>query len=279
MNKKLSTVLKSNNSLKKSISNSLKTGNVCSTSNAKIKTSGLNIPINLKDGGDIIKLLDDTYLKGGYHVVKTIEDRDAIDCCHRKQGMMAVVVGEDYSYKEYRLITDNCEENIWVEINSQPDIRTVTENQVNLTEDYSSIEDGISTQLELNIAFKKLLKKIESNISNLDIPTNTSELLNDGEDGINPFLTEEAVENKADVDASNIDPHIETWRTKIDANYIHDQASPKDIWVIDHPLNKKVSTTVIDTAGTIIEGKVSINSGNRVVIEFNFPFSGEAILN
>lgn len=86
-------------------------------------------------------------------------------------------------------------------------------------------------------------------------------------------------ENKADIDASNIDDHLHIWQQKIDANYVHDQAQPSSIWTINHPLNKKVSVTITDTAGTVVEGRVTINDGNKVVIEFNFPFSGEAILN
>lgn len=79
--------------------------------------------------------------------------------------------------------------------------------------------------------------------------------------------------------ADNIDPYLQIWRQKIDANYVHDQALPNSIWTINHPLNKKVSVTIIDTSGNVVEGKVTINNGNKVVIEFNFPFSGEAILN
>ena len=86
-------------------------------------------------------------------------------------------------------------------------------------------------------------------------------------------------ESKANTDASNIDPYLHIWRQKIDSNYVHDQAQPSSIWTINHPLNKKPSVTITDTAGTVVEGQVTINDGNKVVIEFNFPFSGEAILN
>ena len=112
----------------------------------------------------------------------------------------------------------------------------------------------------------------------------TSELINDGADGLNPYISLNEIpkldiSNKAEIDASNIDDHLHIWRQKIDANYVHDQAIPKSIWTINHPLNKKVSVTITDTAGTVVEGQVTINDGNKVVIEFNFPFSGEAILN
>lgn len=64
-----------------------------------------------------------------------------------------------------------------------------------------------------------------------------------------------------------------------DRNFIYTQIQPDTIWTVEHPLNKKVSVTVTDTAGTVVEGKVTINNGSKVVIEFNFPFNGEAILN
>ena len=60
--------------------------------------------------------VDDSLFKGGYRVVKTIAERDAIKCCWRKQGMKVVVIGEDLSFKEYVLKTDNCKENIWEEV-------------------------------------------------------------------------------------------------------------------------------------------------------------------
>lgn len=44
---------------------------------------------------------------------------------------------------------------------------------------------------------------------------NTSELINDGDDGINPFISAEDIADKADSDASNIDDHIAAWRTKL----------------------------------------------------------------
>lgn len=64
-----------------------------------------------------------------------------------------------------------------------------------------------------------------------------------------------------------------------DKHYIHRQAEPMAIWHFPHPLGKKVAVTVQDTAGSEIEGEVSINDGYTVEIKFNYPFSGEALLN
>ena len=60
--------------------------------------------------------VDDSVIKGGYHVVKNISERDSIDCCHRKLGMKVLVIGNDLSFKEYILKTDDCKKNIWEEV-------------------------------------------------------------------------------------------------------------------------------------------------------------------
>ena len=117
----------------------------------------------------------------------------------------------------------------------------------------------------------------------MDIPTNTSDLVNDGQDGLNPFITAQDILEQVNSDWEATSGPAEILNKPIigeaDKNYVHDQAVPKSIWTIDHTLNKKVSITITDTAGTVVEGQVTINDGNKVVIEFNFPFSGEAILN
>lgn len=64
-----------------------------------------------------------------------------------------------------------------------------------------------------------------------------------------------------------------------DKNYVYDQPTPSKEWDIIHNLNKKPSCTIIDSAGTVIEGKVVINDGVRILIEFNAPFTGSVILN
>lgn len=64
-----------------------------------------------------------------------------------------------------------------------------------------------------------------------------------------------------------------------DKTWVHNQTFASDTWTINHTLNKKVSVTVTDTAGTVIQGQVTLNDTSKVIIQFNFPFSGEAILN
>lgn len=64
-----------------------------------------------------------------------------------------------------------------------------------------------------------------------------------------------------------------------DKNFVYEQTTPALIWEIQHPLQKNVSVTVTDSAGTVIAGQVTINNGNLVTIEFNIPFWGYAYLN
>ena len=108
--------------------------------------------------------VNDSLFKGGYRVVKTTVDRDAIKCCWRKQGMKVVVIGEDYSYKEYVLKTSDCKENIWEEISV-----TVEENEVFLIEDYSELSEDLITQKDLNLVLKDLILNLQSQIDNIEL--------------------------------------------------------------------------------------------------------------
>ena len=107
--------------------------------------------------------VDDSLFKGGYRVVKTITDRDNIDCCHSKQGMIVCVIGEDLSFKEYRLISD-CKNKQWEEIQTQ--VTEVTENDVILVEDYSELSETLTTQKELNLVLKQLILNLQTALNN-----------------------------------------------------------------------------------------------------------------
>lgn len=64
-----------------------------------------------------------------------------------------------------------------------------------------------------------------------------------------------------------------------DKNFIYNQNFPSATWEIIHNLNKKPSVTITDSANTVVEGQIIINDGVKVVITFNAPFTGTAILN
>ena len=112
-----------------------------------------------KGSNGLLPYVDDSLFKGGYRVVKTINDRDNIDCCHSKQGMIVCVIGEDLSFKEYRLISD-CKNKQWEEIQTQ-----VTENDVFLIEDYSELSENLTTQKELNLVLKQLILNLQTDLN------------------------------------------------------------------------------------------------------------------
>lgn len=64
-----------------------------------------------------------------------------------------------------------------------------------------------------------------------------------------------------------------------DANYLHDQGIPSNVWTVVHNLGKYPSVTVIDTAGTDVLGEVEYININTVKIYFKNAFSGKAALN
>ena len=86
--------------------------------------------------------IDDAILRGGYKVVRTIKERDAIDCCHKKVGMKVMVVGQDLSFKEFILKGDGkCSNGYWEEI-SEVDTH-IEDSEVIITEntEFATIDD------------------------------------------------------------------------------------------------------------------------------------------
>jgi len=64
-----------------------------------------------------------------------------------------------------------------------------------------------------------------------------------------------------------------------DKTYIHEQGMPSTIWTINHPLEKYVSVTVVDSGNNIVEGAITYIDDNNLTISFNSSFSGAAYLN
>lgn len=60
--------------------------------------------------------------------------------------------------------------------------------------------------------------------------------------------------------------------------YVHVQATPSTSWVIDHLLPYMPNVTIIDTAGTQVEGTVVYTSGTRVTVTFSAALAGKAYL-
>lgn len=64
-----------------------------------------------------------------------------------------------------------------------------------------------------------------------------------------------------------------------DLSYVHAQNVAETIWTIHHGLQFIPNITVIDSAGSVVEGSYSYSSdGNTVTLTFSVPFSGKAYL-
>lgn len=64
-----------------------------------------------------------------------------------------------------------------------------------------------------------------------------------------------------------------------DKTYLHVQGTPASTWIVTHLLSKYPSVTVIDSAGTTVEGAVEYADLNNLTITFNASFSGSATIN
>lgn len=64
-----------------------------------------------------------------------------------------------------------------------------------------------------------------------------------------------------------------------DLNYIHTQTVPSATWVVVHNLGKYPSVSVVDSAGSNVEGYVTYDSDDQVTLTFIGAFSGVAYLN
>lgn len=64
-----------------------------------------------------------------------------------------------------------------------------------------------------------------------------------------------------------------------DAHLTFTQSTPATEWIIPHALDKTPSVTVVDSAGTVVQGRILVTSPSEIRLEFSAPFSGTAYLN
>lgn len=61
--------------------------------------------------------------------------------------------------------------------------------------------------------------------------------------------------------------------------HVHEQAAAAAEWIIDHDLGARPTiVSVMDSAGTVVQGGVVNPSVNRTILSFTAPFSGTARL-
>jgi hypothetical protein len=63
-----------------------------------------------------------------------------------------------------------------------------------------------------------------------------------------------------------------------DEHYLHQQAVAASLWTITHNLGFYPNVTVIDSAGTVVEGTVVYLSDTALTVEFVGDMAGSATL-
>lgn len=65
----------------------------------------------------------------------------------------------------------------------------------------------------------------------------------------------------------------------LNSHYIHDQILASANWNVRHNLGKYPSVSVVDSAGSLVQGDVEYLDTNTLTITFTAEFSGKAYLN
>jgi hypothetical protein len=60
--------------------------------------------------------------------------------------------------------------------------------------------------------------------------------------------------------------------------YTHDQGVSASTWTIVHNLNFNPNITIIDSAGSVVEGEIEYLDTNSIRLTFSYAFSGNAYL-
>lgn len=78
---------------------------------------------------------------------------------------------------------------------------------------------------------------------------------------------------------SKLQAQIQAGAAGGDTSFTWQQSIAASTWNVVHPLAKFPSVTVIDSAGTEVEGDVHYVSNSQITLTFSAPFSGSAYLN
>lgn len=64
-----------------------------------------------------------------------------------------------------------------------------------------------------------------------------------------------------------------------DKYYVYDQSAASSTWNVNHNLNKYPSVSVVDSAGTVVNGDIQYVDPNNLILTFSSAFSGKAYCN
>ena len=85
--------------------------------------------------------------------------------------------------------------------------------------------------------------------------------------------------NAPDVVISGIAPNqVLDFVIPVGGTFIHTQYSASNTWNITHNLGYNPNVTVVDSAGSLIEGTIEYTNTNSIVLLFSASFAGTAYL-
>lgn len=105
---------------------------------------------------------------------------------------------------------------------------------------------------------------------------------------INPILAQGEIGVELDTSKAKLGDGLTHWNSlgyfiggidAADLNTSFTQGVPAATWVILHNLGKFPSVSVVDSAGSLVEGDVVHDNVNQVTLHFGAAFSGVAYLN
>ena len=65
---------------------------------------------------------------------------------------------------------------------------------------------------------------------------------------------------------------------RAEAGAVHIQSTPSDVWLTTYDLPHRPSVTIVDSAGSIVEGSITYIGSDQIEVRFSGGFSGAAYL-
>lgn len=63
------------------------------------------------------------------------------------------------------------------------------------------------------------------------------------------------------------------------STFVHEERPASALWTIAHGMGRRPSVTIVDSAGTVVIGRVKYVDQNTIQLTFSAQFSGTAYLN
>ena len=127
----------------------------------------------------------------------------------------------------------------------------------------------------------QIIEAVIEKKQNINASIGTNSNLNIGFDNQKVSNNYKTLINKPQINGNTLidDMSLEQLGIVNDKNYVHNQTTASDTWVVEHNLNKYPSVSVINSANEEVIGEVEYDNVNQITIKFAAAFKGKATLN